>query len=243
MNEMQKEKFIEIMQEKLKKLEIHFSMEQTEQFFEYMKLLIDWNEKINLTAITEPEEIITKHFIDSLTILKYIKNDYKIVDVGTGAGFPGIPLCIMNPTIKMTLVDSLNKRLIFLQEVVNTLKLKNIEIVHARAEELGQNIKYRETFDIATSRAVANLSTLSEYLIPLVKINGKIISMKASNAKQEIDEAQNAIQILGGQIESIEEFNLPESDIGRTVIIINKNKPTSKKYPRKSGTPSKEPLK
>lgn len=243
MNEMQKEKFIEIMQEKLKKLEIHFSMEQTEQFFEYMKLLIDWNEKINLTAITEPEEIITKHFIDSLTILKYIKNDYKIVDVGTGAGFPGIPLCIMNPTIKMTLVDSLNKRLIFLQEVVNTLKLKNIEIVHARAEELGQNIKYRETFDIATSRAVANLSTLSEYLIPLVKINGKIISMKASNAKQEIDEAQNAIQILGGQIESIEEFNLPESDIGRTVIIINKNKPTSKKYPRKAGTPSKEPLK
>ncbi len=243
MNEMQKEKFIEIMQEKLKKLEIHFSMEQTEQFFEYMKLLIDWNEKINLTAITEPEEIITKHFIDSLTILKYIKNDYKVVDVGTGAGFPGIPLCIMNPTIKMTLVDSLNKRLIFLQEVVNTLKLKNIEIVHARAEELGQNIKYRETFDIATSRAVANLSTLSEYLIPLVKINGKIISMKASNAKQEIDEAQNAIQILGGQIESIEEFNLPESDIGRTVIIINKNKPTSKKYPRKAGTPSKEPLK
>ena len=243
MNEMQKEKFIEIMQEKLKKLEIHFSMEQTEQFFEYMKLLIDWNEKINLTAITEPEEIITKHFIDSLTILKYIKNDYKVVDVGTGAGFPGIPLCIMNPTIKMTLVDSLNKRLIFLQEVVNKLKLKNIEIVHGRAEELGQNIKYRETFDIATSRAVANLSTLSEYLIPLVKINGKIISMKASNAKQEIDEAQNAIQILGGQIESIEEFNLPESDIGRTVIIINKNKPTSKKYPRKAGTPSKEPLK
>ena len=243
MNEMQKEKFIEIMQEKLKKLEIHFSMEQTEQFFEYMKLLIEWNEKINLTAITEPEEIITKHFIDSLTILKYIKNDYKVVDVGTGAGFPGIPLCIMNPTIKMTLVDSLNKRLIFLQEVVNTLKLKNIEIVHARAEELGQNIKYRETFDVATSRAVANLSTLSEYLIPLVKINGKIISMKASNAKQEIDEAQNAIQILGGQIESIEEFNLPESDIGRTVIIINKNKLTSKKYPRKAGTPNKEPLK
>lgn len=243
MNEMQKEKFIEIMQEKLRKLEIHFSMEQTEQFFEYMKLLIKWNEKINLTAITEPEEIITKHFIDSLTILKYIKNDYKVVDVGTGAGFPGIPLCIMNPTIKMTLVDSLNKRLIFLQEVVNKLKLKNIEIVHGRAEELGQNIKYRETFDIATSRAVANLSTLSEYLIPLVKINGKIISMKASNAKQEIDEAQNAIQILGGQIESIEEFNLPESDIGRTVIIINKNKPTSKKYPRKAGTPSKEPLK
>lgn len=243
MNEMQKEKFIEIMQEKLKKLEIHFSMEQTEQFFEYMKLLIEWNEKINLTAITEPEEIITKHFIDSLTILKYIKNDYKVVDVGTGAGFPGIPLCIMNPTLKMTLVDSLNKRLIFLQEVVNTLKLKNIEIVHGRAEELGQNIKYRETFDIATSRAVANLSTLSEYLIPLVKINGKIISMKASNAKQEIDEAQNAIQILGGQIESIEEFNLPESDIGRAVIIINKNKTTSKKYPRKAGTPSKEPLK
>jgi len=198
---------------------------------------------MNLTAITEPEEIILKHFIDSITILKEIKNDSKIVDIGTGAGFPGIPLSIMNPTLKITLVDSLNKRLIFLQEVVNKLRLQNIEIVHARAEEFGQNKKYRESFDISTSRAVANLSTLSEYLIPLVKVNGKVISMKAAEAQQEINEAKKAIEILGGKIEKIEEFNLPQSDIGRTVIIIKKEKQTSNKYPRKAGTPSKEPIK
>ena len=166
-----------------------------------------------------------------------------MVDVGTGAGFPGIPLAIMNPTLKITLVDSLNKRLIFLQEVVDKLKLQNIEIVHARAEEFGQNKKYRESFDIATSRAVANLATLSEYLVPLVKINGKVISMKAAEAQQEINEAKKAIEVLGGQIEKINEFNLPQSDIGRTVIIIGKKKQTPSKYPRKPGTPSKEPIK
>ena len=198
---------------------------------------------MNLTAITEPEEIILKHFIDSITILKNIENDSKVVDVGTGAGFPGIPLSIMNPTLKITLVDSLNKRLIFLQEVINKLKLQNVEVVHARAEEFGQNKKYRESFDISTSRAVANLSTLSEYLIPLVKVNGKVISMKAAEAQEEINEAKKAIEILGGKIEKIEEFNLPQSDIGRTVIIIEKEKQTPNKYPRKAGTPSKEPIK
>ena len=231
------------MKDKSKDLGVHFSVEQLEQFFEYMKLLIEWNEKMNLTAITDPDEIILKHFIDSITILKEIKEESMIVDVGTGAGFPGIPLSIMNSTLKITLVDSLNKRLIFLQEVVKKLKLKNIEIIHARAEELGQNKKYREKFDIATSRAVANLSTLSEYLIPLVKINGKCICMKASEAGQEIEEAKKAINVLGGVIEKIEEFDLPNSDIGRTIIIINKEKGTPNKYPRKAGTPSKEPIK
>ena len=149
----------------------------------------------------------------------------------------------MNPTLKITLVDSLNKRLIFLQEVVKELNLKNIEIVHARTEEFGQNKNYREKFDIATSRAVANLATLSEYLVPLVKIGGKIISMKASNAKEEINDAQKAIEVLGGKIEKIEEFDLPESDIGRTIIIIDKNKCTPAIYPRKAGTPAKEPIK
>ncbi len=240
---MEKEIFFKIMQEKANFLKIHFSVEQLEQFFAYMNLLIEWNEKMNLTAITEPEEIILKHFIDSITILKEIEDDSKIVDVGTGAGFPGIPLSIMNPTFKITLVDSLNKRLIFLQEVVNQLKLQNIEIVHARAEEFGQNKKYRESFDISTSRAVANLSTLSEYLIPLVKVNGKVISMKASETQEEINEAKKAIEVLGGKIEKIEEFNLPESDIGRTVITIKKDKQTPSKYPRKPGTPSKEPIK
>jgi len=240
---MKKEEFFEKMQEKSRFLEINFSVEQLEQFFAYMNLLIEWNEKMNLTAIIEPDEIILKHFIDSITILKDIENNSKVVDVGTGAGFPGVPLSIMNPTLKITLVDSLNKRLIFLQEVANQLNLKNIEIVHARAEEFGQNKKYREKFDISTSRAVANLSTLSEYLIPLVKVGGKVISMKASEAQDEINEAKKAIEVLGGKIEFIKKFNLPQSDIGRTIILIKKEKQTSDKYPRKPGTPSKEPIK
>lgn len=240
---MEKKRFEEEMLEKSKILGVRFSVEQIEQFYKYMNLLIEWNEKMNLTAITEPKEIILKHFIDSITILKYIDDNSKLVDVGTGAGFPGVPLSIMNPTLKITLVDSLNKRLIFLQEVVKELNLKNIEIVHARAEEFGQNKNCREKFDIATSRAVANLATLSEYLVPLVKIDGKIISMKASNAKEEINDAKKAIEVLGGKIEKIEEFDLPESDIGRTIIIIDKNKCTPAIYPRKSGTPAKEPIK
>ena len=240
---MEKKRFEEEMSKKSKILGVRFSVDQIEQFYKYMNLLIEWNEKMNLTAITEPKEIILKHFIDSITILKYIDDNSKLVDVGTGAGFPGVPLSIMNPTLKITLVDSLNKRLIFLQEVVKELNLKNIEIVHARAEEFGQNKNYREKFDIATSRAVANLATLSEYLVPLVKIGGKIISMKASNAKEEINDAQKAIEVLGGKIEKIEEFDLPESDIGRTIIIIDKNKCTPAIYPRKAGTPAKEPIK
>ena len=237
---MEKEEFFNEMQ---KKLTIKLSVEQLEKFYSYMSLLLEWNEKMNLTAITEPNEIILKHFVDSLTILNEINNNSKVVDVGTGAGFPGIPLSIANESLKITLVDSLNKRLIFLQEVIDKLELKNIEIVHSRAEDFGQNKKYRENFDIATSRAVANLSTLSEYLIPLVKINGKCICMKASDVEEEINQAKNAINVLGGTIEKIKEFKLPESDIGRTIIIINKQKNTPIKYPRKAGTPSKEPIK
>ena len=237
---MEKEEFFNEMQ---KKLTIKLSVEQLEKFYSYMSLLLEWNEKMNLTAITEPNEIILKHFVDSLTILNEINNNSKVVDVGTGAGFPGIPLSIANESLKITLVDSLNKRLIFLQEVIEKLELKNVEIMHSRAEDFGQNKKYRENFDFATSRAVANLSTLSEYLIPLVKINGKCICMKASDVEEEINQAKNAINVLGGTIEKIEEFKLPESDIGRTIIIINKQKQTPNKYPRKAGTPSKEPIK
>ena len=240
---MYKEEFLKKMKEWEKYFDFHFSVEQLEQFFAYMNLLIEWNKKMNLTAIIEPNEIILKHFIDSITILKEIDSNSKIIDVGTGAGFPGIPLSIMNPTLKITLADSLNKRLIFLQEVIKELGLKNIEIIHARAEELGQNKKYRECFDVATSRAVANLSTLSEYLIPLVKIDGKVISMKAGNAQVEIHEAQKAINVLGGRIESIEEFTLPQTDIERTIIMINKERYTPNKYPRKAGVPSKDPIK
>ena len=240
---MEKLEFDKKMQEKSSELDINFSVEQLEKFYRYMELLIEWNEKMNLTAIIEPNEIILKHFVDSLTIIKYLKNVKTLVDVGTGAGFPGIPVAIMMSNLEITLVDSLNKRLIFLEEVIKELKLTNVKLVHSRAEEFGQNKMYREKFDIATSRAVANLSTLSEYLIPLVKINGNIISMKAAQAEEEIEQAKNAIKELGGKINKIKEFNLPQSDIGRTIILISKEKQTPAKYPRKAGTPNKEPIK
>lgn len=240
---MEKEKFYEEMNEFGKEININFSVEQLSKFYKYMQLLIEWNEKMNLTAIIEPKEIILKHFIDSLTILNKIEDKAKVVDVGTGAGFPGIPISIMKENVQITLVDSLNKRLIFLKEVIGQLELKNVEIVHARAEEFGQNKEYREKFDIATSRAVANLSTLSEYLMPLVKVNGKCICMKASEAEEEIRQAQKAIDVLGGTINKIDKFKLPKSDIGRTIIIIDKEKNTPNRYPRKAGTPSKEPIK
>ena len=240
---MDEKEFFDQIQEKGEVLNIFFSVEQKSKFYKYMQMLLEWNNKINLTAITIPEEIILKHFIDSLTIYKKLTSGAKIIDVGTGAGFPGIPLAIIDENLKITLNDSLNKRLIFLTEVKKQLKLDNIEIIHARAEEIGQNKKYREKFDYATSRAVANLSTLSEYLLPLVKINGKCICMKASNIEEELNQAQNAIKELGGEVTDIEKFKLPQSDIDRTIITISKIKSTPNKYPRKAGTPSKDPIK
>lgn len=240
---MEKEMFYREMKNKGEEIGIDFSVEQLWKTYRYMELLIDWNQKINLTAITEPKEIIQKHFIDSLTINKNIKNAKKVVDIGTGAGFPGVPLGIMNEKTEMFLVDSLNKRIIFLEEVVKELNLKNITLIHARAEDFGKKEEYREKFDIAVSRAVANLSTLSEYLVPLVKIGGKVISMKASDASEEINNAKKAINVLGGAIENVEEFTLPESDIGRTIVTIRKERITPSRYPRKAGLPSKEPIK
>lgn len=240
---MEIEKFEEILEKYLKEINIELKKEQTEKFYKYMNLLLEWNEKINLTAITEPEEVILKHFVDSLTISKYIEKGSKLVDMGTGAGFPGIPLKILRDDIEITLADSLNKRINFLNEVIKELNLKNIQTVHTRAEEFGKNKKYRESFDIATSRAVANLSTLSEYLIPLVKPNGKVICMKGSEVKEEVEMAKKAIEILGGKIEQEESFNLPNSDMKRNLVIIKKVKVTPAKYPRKPGMPAKEPIK
>lgn len=213
-----------------------------QKFYDYMNLLVEWNKKINLTAITEEKDIILKHFVDSLTVLKYIKDNKNIVDVGTGAGFPGIPLAIMNDSLKITLVDSLNKRINFLNEVCSKIKLKNTKAIHSRAEEFGQDNNYRESYDIAISRAVSNLTVLAEYLLPLVKVGGKIICMKGPDIEEELKQAKSAIDILGGKFERCNNFCLPKSDISRNIIIINKIKETPKKYPRKAGTPVKTPL-
>lgn len=229
--------------EKLLKKCPELTKKMQQQFEDYMKLLLEWNEKINLTAITEEDDIILKHFADSLTILKYIPQGEKIVDVGTGAGFPGIPVKIVRDDVEVTLVDSLNKRILFLEDVIQKLKLKKVETLHFRAEEFGQNKKYRESFDIATSRAVANLSILVEYLLPLLKIGGTCICMKGAEIEEELENSKKAIQILGGKIEKVEEFTLPGSDIKRNIVIIKKIKETPKKYPRKPGTPAKDPIK
>lgn len=225
------------------KIDIKFTEEQLNQFYEYMNLLLEWNEKINLTAITDPNEVILKHFIDSLTINKYIKENSTFADVGTGAGFPGIPLKILRPDLKITLVDSLNKRINFLNEVINKLNLVNIETLHSRIEDFGKDKKYRESFDFVTARAVANLAVLSEYLLPIAKVGGQCVCMKGSSVEEELSNGKNAIKVLGGKIKNIDEFVLPDSDMSRNVIIIDKIKNTPNKYPRKAGIPVKEPLK
>lgn len=233
--------------DKLKKLlneiDVEITESQISKFYEYMKLLLEWNEKINLTAITEQDEIILKHFVDCITIQKYIVKNKKIVDIGTGAGFPGIPLAIMNESNNFVLVDSLNKRINFLNDVKEKIKLENVKAIHSRAEDFCQNKKYREKFDIAVSRAVANLCVLAEYLLPSVKLGGTVICMKGSQIEEELNDAMFALKELGGEIKSIDEFCLPGTDMKRNIIIIEKIKETPKKYPRKAGIPVKQPLK
>ena len=228
--------------QRLKDFNIKINDEQIKKFMNYMNLLLEWNEKINLTAITQPEEVKLKHFVDSLTVLKYINDDDKVIDIGTGAGFPGIPLKIMKENTKITLLDSLNKRINFLNIVIETLNLSNIQAIHGRAEEIARNKLYREKYDVAVSRAVANLSTLTEYMLPFVKVGGKCICMKGANVNEELERAQNAIKELGGEIERVDNFYLSDNDNERNIIIIRKVKETSSKYPRKAGMPSKEPL-
>lgn len=222
------------------------SEEKYNKFQKYMNLLIERNKNINLTAITDKDEIVLKHFVDSLTINKYIADNSKIIDVGTGAGFPGIPLKIYNESLDITLLDSLNKRISFLNDVIDMLNLNNIRAVHSRAEDAAKNPDYRERFDIATSRAVANLSTLVEYLLPFVRVNGICICMKGPNVDEELNRAKKAIEVLGGRIEQVDNLKLAaddaENDLERNIIIIRKVRKCSNKYPRKAGMPSKEPI-
>ena len=225
-----------------KKVEIDLNEVQVKKFYDYMNLLLEWNEKMNLTAITEPSEIIVKHFIDSIIAAKFVDDNSKIIDVGTGAGFPGIPLKIVKDDINLTLLDSLNKRTFFLAEVVNKLNLKNVEIVHGRAEDFAQDNRYRECFDYAVSRAVAPLNVLLEYLVPYTKVDGNVIAMKGSNADEEIENAQNALKLLNAAVIKNEKIYLPNDCGERYILVIKKDKSTSKTYPRKAGTPKKSPL-
>jgi len=239
---MEEKEFFKEMQEKTMQMEIVLTEKQLQQFFRYMNLLLEWNQKMNLTAITEPKEVILKHFIDSLTICNYLETGKSIIDVGTGAGFPGIPYAIFDPTATVVLADSLQKRTIFLEEVKKQLELKNVEIIHGRAEDLGKENEYREQFDFAVSRAVANLPVLLEYLIPFVKKDGYCVCMKGSNGMVELEASKNALDTLGAKVEEKREFMLLNTDIGRSIFKIRKEKLTPKEYPRKAGIPIKQPL-
>lgn len=239
------EMFDGLMRAGLGEIGVELSRGQMEQFYRYYELLVEWNKVMNLTSIVDMEDVVRKHFVDSLTVVKVFsgKEYKKIIDVGTGAGFPGVPIKIAFPETDIVLLDSLNKRVQFLNEVIGQLGLNDIRSVHGRAEDFGREPLYREQFDICVSRAVANLSTLSEYCIPFVKLGGYFISYKSGNAGNEIEGAKGALKLLGGKIDRIEEFMIPGSDIQRTLVRIKKVEGTSKKYPRKAGMPGKEPLK
>lgn len=230
--------------EQLALLNISLNKNQIEQFYRYYELLIEWNKVMNLTTITDYDEVNEKHFIDSLSIVKILDFlDIKtVIDVGTGAGFPGIPLKIVFPHLKIVLLDSLQKRVNFLDTVINEIGLNSIITLHGRAEDFARKSEYREQFDLCVSRAVANLSVLSEYCIPYVKMGGIFIAYKSGNMQEELKQSEIAVKVLGGSIENVEKFNLPQSEIERSLILIRKRKSTEKKYPRKAGVPVKNPI-
>lgn len=236
------DRFFNELMVKCRTLNIELSKNMVDKFYRYMNLLIEWNEKINLTAIVEPNNIILKHFVDSLSILKNINKEASIVDIGTGAGFPGLPIAIASGNCNITLVDSLNKRINFLNEVINDISLNNVNTIHSRAEDFGKDKSFRESFDFAVSRAVAPMNILLEYMLPIVEIGGICICMKSFNVDDELESAKRACDILGGRIEGIDEVILPDTDIIRKNIIIRKVKETPSKYPRKAGIPSKDPI-
>lgn len=231
------------LEELLREFEIETDSEKNNKLEKYRELLLEWNSFMNLTAITEEDDVNIKHFLDSLTIFKTGELDGKksVIDVGTGAGFPGIPMAIQNPDLEVTLLDSLNKRIKFLNKVVEETELENVTTYHGRAEEFARKKEFRDAFDVSVSRAVANMSTLAEYTMPYVKPGGVMIAMKGSEYKEELKEAENAIKILGGEIKEVKEITLPDG-ILHSLIVVEKVKPTPKKYPRTGGKPKSKPL-
>ena len=229
----------------LSELNVTLTDVQIEQFLIYYEMLVEWNRMMNLTAITEYDDVMKKHFVDSVSLVKAydVMGDVKLIDVGTGAGFPGLALKIAFPNLKVTLLDSLNKRIQFLDAVIEKLDLKDVDTIHGRAEDFAKPGQLREQFDLCVSRAVANLSTLSEYCLPFVKVGGQFISYKSEKISEEMEAAEKAISLLGGKIEKQVEFILPGSDIYRNLFVIEKIKETPKKFPRKAGMPTKEPIK
>ena len=237
--------FYDLMSKSAEDVGLQLSKEQYEQFIIYMKLLQEWNEKINLTAIVEDEEIIKKHFIDSMKAFK--RDEFKkantLIDVGTGAGFPGLPISVMNGQLSVTLLDSLNKRINFLNTVISELGLTNVTTIHSRAEDGARNKDLREKFDIATSRAVANMSVLSEFCLPYVKVGGNFIALKGPAVDQEIKESMNAIKLLGGEFINVCEVSIEGTELRHNLVVVKKIKECSKTYPRKAGLITKNPLK
>ena len=232
----------------LEQLKIQLSEEQKGQFLKYYEYLIEKNKVMNLTAITDYEEVLLKHFLDSLSVVKvgaFILERLSgktLIDIGTGAGFPGIPLKIAFPELKIVLLDSLNKRINFLNEVIEMLHLQEIETIHGRAEDYARQKDFRENFDFCVSRAVANLSTLSEYCLPFVKQGGCFISYKSGKIEEELSQAENAVKVLGGNVKEVVKFSLMDTDVDRSFVVVEKKKATPKRYPRKAGLPSKEPI-
>lgn len=237
--------YYDIMKVACEKEGLSFDDKKYEQFMVYKDLIKEWNEKINLTAITEDEEIVKKHFIDSIKCFKFdaVKEASNLIDVGTGAGFPGIPIGVMRPEMNIVLLDSLNKRINFLNLVCEKLQLKNIKAIHGRAEDFAREKGYREKFDVAISRAVANMAVLSELCIPYVKVNGFFVALKGPSIDEELSEAKNAISVLGGKLKEIIKVEIEDSDLRHNLVIVKKEKGTSNIYPRKAGSITKKPLK